>query len=366
MVRVSFWFVVAVVFSLSDTYANGNSMVIDENDPDKTQLKDNKRKRITKLFSSNNLPGSFSKKKKLDDLNNSYQKDNSDTHPVTLTSSFEPVFIYSHSVTSSPVISQKITGMYEGNIANIYSPITRERKYFSPIRRALVLEEYKTRDQKKIAVPSPVVREIYNENNLSKYWTRCAHIEEKTVYQADFLFDPYALTGKEGITNLERMKKGDCPIGYKGIVSEMERERLNKEDIKKQEKLYRIELHHMTQKDTGTEEDPICETTYAAHMGKNARIILECNSEEEPNEVKVVQSSLTKEEANNLLLKKGQFMVTNTLHFRKAPSLINRDKFNTWKIKYWKERAAKIEKGNFDGRYDISAYIGPKKLVKSL
>lgn len=159
-------------------------------------------------------------------------------------------------------------------------------------------------------------------------------------------------------TNLERMKEGLCPIGHKGIASKEERTTLTPSAIKKKLSLYRIELHHMTQKDTGTPEDPICEMTHAAHMGENARLILNFSA---TNELEIVHSSLEKKEALELC-EDNEFAVTNVLHFRTGDFLINRKEFNAWKADYWKERAAEIEKGIFIEKDNLPLKVICKKL----
>src|SRR3990167_583245 len=151
-----------------------------------------------------------------------------------------------------------------------YSPETAERKFFSPIRRTLAVEEYKN-GKKKSAVDSDFVRKIYSRELMETFF-ECVEIEGKVVYQRDKLFDPYAkVLSKKGVweTNFQRMERGLCPVGYKGIANENDLLTLNQKEIRKQQKLYRIELQHITQKDTGTDLDPICEMTHSAHMGKN-------------------------------------------------------------------------------------------------
>lgn len=241
-----------------------------------------------------------------------------------------------------------------------HSPTSAERKFFSPLRRELAKKEYADGNTTKQTPGSPMVRKTFSEVDSGNYFTPVV-IVGKTVAQADFLFDPHAeaLTDGKWKTNLERMKEGLCPIGHKGIVSKKEQTTLTGATVKKRQSPYRIELHHVTQKDTGKAEDPICEMTHVAHMGENARIILNFNSETEALEI--VHSSLEKKEALELC-DEDQFIVTNVLHFRKGDSFINRKEFNSWRIEYWKARAAEIEKGHFVGQESLSPHVICKKL----
>ena len=104
------------------------------------------------------------------------------------------------------------------------------------------------------------------------------------------------------------------------------------------------------------------EVTNAAHMGKNARMIL--GLDDKTKEMRIVHSNLEKEEALKLC-RDGQYIVTNLLHFRKGASLINREEFNGWKKEYWKTRAAEIEKGIFIGKDDLPTQVIRKKLFNS-
>jgi hypothetical protein len=226
------------------------------------------------------------------------------------------------------------------------SPTKIERKFWSPVRRKLTAKAYKT-SEKKSVILSPEVRKIYKENDAGNYFSRKFCFEGKTVFQVDPLVDPQAeALSKSGLweTNLQRMQAGRSPIGYKGIINKADRNSLQTREIHQQQDRYRIELQHMTQKDTNTEEDPLCEMTYAAHMGKNARLILE--QDPKTLEVDIIASSLEKEEALARCAP-NQFITTNVLHFRKGSSLIDRPAFNEWRTAYWKHRAKEIEAGNF-------------------
>jgi len=241
-----------------------------------------------------------------------------------------------------------------------HSPTSAERKFFSPLRRELAKKEYSDGNKKKHILDSPMVRKTFSKIDSGNYFSRILTVGGKTVAQADHLFDPYAEVLTEGTwkTNLERMKEGRCPIGHKGIVSKDEQTTLPPTIIKKRQNSYRVELHHVTQKDTGTPEDPICEMTHVAHMGHNARLILQFS---ETGELDIVHSSLEKKEAIELCVD-GQFIETNVLHFRKGDSLIKREDFNLWRGDYWKARAANIEKGIFIGKEHLSTDVICKKL----
>jgi hypothetical protein len=216
-------------------------------------------------------------------------------------------------------------------------------------------------------VKSPLVRKIYHDNDPGNYFCKRLRFEGKTIYQADFLFDPYAtVLTKEGNweTNLQRMKEGRCPIGHAGITNENDRNLLSKDVIRTTQNRFRIELHHLTQKDTGMKEDPLCEMTQAAHMGKNSRVVVEFNPETDTT-LAIIHSSLEKEAAV-ALCESNQFIVTNTLHFRTGDSLIPRSEFDVWRIKYWKNRAVEIEKGDFTGKDNLPTFVIQKKLFDDI
>jgi hypothetical protein len=63
-----------------------------------------------------------------------------------------------------------------------------------------------------------------------QYWNEPVSIDGRRVYQRDDLFDPEAVDG-QGLTNLQRMKKGRPPVGYDGKP---------------------INLHHLTQSEPGS------------------------------------------------------------------------------------------------------------------
>lgn len=247
------------------------------------------------------------------------------------------------------------------------SPISAERKYFSPIRR----EFFDMREDGFVS--SPKVRTMYRKLDTGNYWSRRVRVKGKTVYQADFLFDPYAkvLTNGRWITNLERMENGLCPIAHKGIVSKTERKMLTSREIESKQRQYRIELHHAMQKDTGTDDAPLFEMTQEAHMGKNGRMITAFNSKTGKREI--LYSSLEKKEAMELcdedqptesILSCFQ-IETNLLHFRLGPSLIDRDgDYNPWRTKYWQIRAKDIRDGTFVGKDNLPTHRIPTKLFQ--
>ena len=220
---------------------------------------------------------------------------------------------------------------------------TPERHYWSPFKRGMIKEEYPTLDKKK-TISSPWVREFYKRIDSGDFFSR-HEFEGKTVGQAD-LFDPHSQVlsqTKVWETNLQRMERGCAPVGDKGIISAEERVLLTYSEIQKKQNLYKIDLQHVTQKDTGTEEDPICEMTHDAHMGIDTRFLLEQDSITQ--EVRIAYSGLKKEEALRILESNPHLhMVANVLHFRGGGrSLIDRRLFNDWKSAYWKSRASEIK-----------------------
>ncbi|MEO9299435.1 HNH/ENDO VII family nuclease [Devosia alba] len=96
------------------------------------------------------------------------------------------------------------------------------------------------------------------------------------IYQRNNLIDPKLVDVKSGKTNLELMQSGRAPIGPDG---------------------YPINLHHMTQTQTG----PIAEMTRSFHQGNSSAIHINTNE---------------------------------------IPSGINRAQFNSWRRDYWKNRAS--------------------------
>lgn len=191
---------------------------------------------------------------------------------------------------------------------------------------------------------SPFVRQIIRRHNPDTFFDRF-EFDGKTVYSANILFDPDAMVlskSGEWETNLERMKRGRSPIGHKGIVSIENRTRFSHKQVYDIQRPYRIDMQHMTQKDTGSAEDPICEMTHIAHMGYDTYFLLEYD--QLIGEMKIVYSNLTKEQATTHLAQNPHyFLASNVLHFREGKSLIDRTAFRIWRENYWKYRAKMLE-----------------------
>lgn len=222
--------------------------------------------------------------------------------------------------------------------AEVVSPETKVKRFFSPIRRQIVTEKHNN-DGK---IHSDVIRKLHSKDILETYYTENI-VCGKVVYQRDDRIDPQAIVlSKNGIweTNLDRMKRGLCPIADKGIHKSGEN--LTNNQIRKKQKQYRIELQHVTQKDTGLADDPILEMSHVDHMGKNARIVWRMNPDS--GDFEIIASSLSKEEAQKYVEEDTDCSIdTNILHFRHGKSLINRIKFATWRKDYWKARAKDFE-----------------------
>src|SRR5216683_518313 len=95
-----------------------------------------------------------------------------------------------------------------------------EKGFLSPIRRTIVKEKYDNGG----FVTSPFIRKVLSKEILQPYYTY-NRVNDKTVYQRDELFDINArVLNLDGTwkTNLERMRRGLCPIGHKGIATEQE------------------------------------------------------------------------------------------------------------------------------------------------
>lgn len=255
----------------------------------------------------------------------------------------------SNNLLSSP--SKTSTSLSSGTLTE-----TPERRFWKPFKKKFIESGLLS----ERGLTSPEVRKIYRETDTGDFFSSCIRFEGKTVFQADDLFDPSALAlnidGKWE-TNLERMKRGLSPIGHKGIFKEDTfKEDTFKEDtsavlskfqiqrIRRTQRKYRIELQHMTQKDTGLDDDSICEMTHDAHMGEDTRHIVRENSQ--TGEFEIVASSLKLAEALRYLeLHPECFMVADVLHFRTGHSLIDREEFALWRIAYWKARAEDIKIG---------------------
>lgn len=221
------------------------------------------------------------------------------------------------------------------------TPTKAEQKFYSPIKRALALKMYKD-GKKKSVVSSPDAKRIFSEFDKGIHFTGEMEIRGRRILQSNlFHHDDPVLHEGQWITNLQRMEMGLTPIGRKGILSKEERENLTADEIYKIQSYNRIELHHITQKDTG-EDNPIVEMTSSAHHGSKTRLILE--RDPVTRSVHVIHSRLEKKQVE-VLLENHQFSVSNVLHFRGGPSLINREEWNEVRSEYWKARAAEIKKG---------------------
>ena len=254
-------------------------------------------------------------------------------------------------------------------IVDEISPQSKEKKTFSNARKQLVPLAYPTGETKK-PVGSPVARKL-----LIKAVKETNHYVEtsfdgKTVYKAKGIFnwDDKVLSGSRSSewiwkTNLKRAEQGLAPIGYKGISGPIAVEKLDDKSAKviiKKQKLYLINLHHLTQKDSGTENDPICELTQISHKGNNACFILESTKDVQNQ---IVYSDLEKDEAK-ILCSDSQKIVKNLLHFRKEKTHIVREIFAKWRASYWKARALDeiIKKTISDEQVNPKKPLPPRKL----
>ncbi|MNJ39364.1 putative deoxyribonuclease RhsC [compost metagenome] len=113
----------------------------------------------------------------------------------------------------------------------------------------------------------------------------------RKVYQRNDIFDPHQVDDL-GRTNIQRMKKGDAPIGSDG-----------KE----------VNLHHLTQDEPG----PMAEVLSGFHS-KHDRVLHMYSNQWDKSWV-------------------GQDGVRRL--YNSAPPSMNRGPFNTWKKSYWKLRA---------------------------
>ncbi|MBI2707555.1 MAG: hypothetical protein HYX35_04515 [Proteobacteria bacterium] len=214
-----------------------------------------------------------------------------------------------------------------------------ERKFWDKLKRPLI--------ELGDCPPSPLVRKTYIQHDTGELFSSPLKFNGKTVFPADILFKPDAVVlSKTGVweTNLQRMERGVCPVGHKGIFTG-DRTLLSTQDkveIRHNQRKYRIELQHVTQKDTGLDDDPICEMTHDAHMGEDTRHILK---KTQTGKFEIVLSSLKLVEALNYLESHPEcIMLANVLHFREGESLIKRKEFAAWRMSYWKNRAEQIKK----------------------
>ncbi len=239
--------------------------------------------------------------------------------------------------------------LLEKNTVSSYSitslPLeTPERRFWKPFKERLIKSGVLSEE----GLTSPTVRQIYRETDTGDFFSSCIRFDNKTVFQADDLFDSNSLVlskNKNWETNLERMKRGLGPVGHRGISKGNSSGSLTKSQIysiRHTQRKYRIELQHMTQKDTGLDDDPICEMTHDAHMGEDTRHVVIKNNK--TGKFDIIASSLKQEEALLCLEEHSNYIIiSNVLHFRTGNSLINREKFALWRMDYWKARAKAIE-----------------------
>ena len=221
------------------------------------------------------------------------------------------------------------------------SPITREKSTFSKARMTLATLSY--------PVPSPDARKILLaavSDPVKSHLTK-TFFDGKTIYYDEKLWkwDDEVLTKDSNghyilETNLDRALRGLCPIAYRGITKSINVDLLDEEKIKliiHQQRKFNIHLHHLTQKDTNEESDPLVTMTQTCHMGRNACVILEEAEGEQP---RLIHSDLSVEEAQEICTP-DQRIAINLLHFRRGPSLIDRTMFSGYKQAFWKMNAQK-------------------------
>lgn len=252
------------------------------------------------------------------------------------------------------------------------SPTKREKDYWLEARKRFVLEQHPNGQKKRKVLSSPKAKEILKAKDDGSFFSRKVTFQERTVLQADFLFglDSVVLSDTEKWeTNLQRMQRGASPIAYKGIISDDQRDKVSQREILKLQNRYRIDMQHVTQRESrqgeDPEENPICEMTHAAHMGRNAYMLVEYDIK--TKETQIARSDLEKEEAKNLILKENQFLVANVLHFRSGDSLIDRSDFNSWRKAYWAYRAEQIleSQKQLPKTEDLSKMTGASKSLTS-
>lgn len=214
---------------------------------------------------------------------------------------------------------------------------TPQSKFWSPVKSDFALTPVED-------LTSPFVRKKLSRKKFLEFFREQTFME-KTVFYQDSLFDPRALViGSDGKweTNLERMKQGRCPVGHRGIVEKENAEGLSVSEVRRRQRYHRIELQHVTQKDTNTEDDPICEMTHAAHMSRETNFVLKLDTE--TGTYKIIKKHLTVDAAKELAAQHRDYFVrTNILHFREGASLIDRPEFRSWREKYWKHRAEQLK-----------------------
>ena len=123
-----------------------------------------------------------------------------------------------------------------------------------------------------------------------KCWA-AKNVNGRKVYQRNNLFDPHRVDA-DGLTNIQRMKRGNAPIGNDGLE---------------------INLHHLTQDEPGSMVEIL-----SSYLSKNDRILHMYSNQWDKTWVGPDGTRF---------------------RYNSAPPSMNRGPFNTWKSKYWKIRA---------------------------
>ncbi|EOF5434751.1 HNH/ENDO VII family nuclease [Salmonella enterica] len=123
-----------------------------------------------------------------------------------------------------------------------------------------------------------------------KCWT-AKNVNGRKVYQRDDLFDPYRVDSN-GLTNIERMKSGNAPIGNDGLE---------------------VNLHHLTQNKPGDLVEIL-----SSYHGANDRAL---------------------HMYSNQWDKTWKGSDGTRYRYNSAPPSMNRKPFDRWKRDYWKTRA---------------------------
>jgi RHS repeat-associated protein len=123
-----------------------------------------------------------------------------------------------------------------------------------------------------------------------KCWA-AKNVNGRKVYQRNNLFDPHRVDA-DGLTNIQRMKLGNAPIGNDGLE---------------------INLHHLTQDEPGSMVEIL-----SSYHSKNDRILHMYSNQWDKTWVGPDGTRF---------------------RYNSAPPSMNRGPFNTWKSKYWKIRA---------------------------
>uniref|UniRef100_UPI00272A6548 HNH/ENDO VII family nuclease n=1 Tax=Xenorhabdus sp. PB61.4 TaxID=2788940 RepID=UPI00272A6548 len=125
---------------------------------------------------------------------------------------------------------------------------------------------------------------------LAGCWT-AKNVVGRKVYQRNDLFDPHHID-EYGRTNIQRMKKGQAPIGKDGLE---------------------VNLHHVTQDEPG----PMAEILSSTHSKHDRKLHMFSN---QWDKTWVGPDGIRR-------------------RYNSAPPSMNRRPFNRWKKKYWKARA---------------------------